>query len=150
MARIKIEIPRQFSFHTSIPIRITDINYGAHVGNDSVLSLIHEARVRFLLHHGFKELDLDGAGLLMSDVAIEFKAEIFYGDVIDISVGAGEFYRVGFDLYYRFEKEMDGKKTPVVIAKTGMVCYDYKTKKLVSVPQNVREKLSEEIITTNQ
>ena len=123
MARIKIEIPRQFSVHTSIPIRITDINYGGHVGNDSVLSLIHEARVRFLLHHGFKELELEGAGLLMSDVAIEFKAEIFYGDIIDISVVAGDFSRVGFDLYYRFEKEIDGKKTTAVIAKTGMVCY---------------------------
>lgn len=150
MARIKIEIPRQFSFHISIPIRITDINYGGHVGNDSVLSLIHEARLRFLLHHGFKELELEGAGLLMSDVAIEFREEIFYGDSIDISVGAGEFSRVGFDLYYRFEKEIEDKKTTMVIAKTGMVCYDYNTKKLVSVPQNVREKLSGEIITTNQ
>ncbi len=150
MARIKIEIPRQFSFHASIPIRITDINYGGHVGNDSVLSLIHEARVRFLQHHGFKELEMEGAGLMMSDVAIEFKAELFYGDIIDISVGAGDFSQIGFDIFYRFEKVMKDKKTTAVIAKTGMVCYDYTAKKLVSVPQNVREKLTKEITSSNQ
>jgi len=46
MARIKIEIPDKFIYKTEIPIRITDINYGGHLGNDSLLSIIHEARVR--------------------------------------------------------------------------------------------------------
>ena len=48
MARIKIELPDNFPFTTSIPVRITDINYGGHVGNDTVLSIIHEARMQFL------------------------------------------------------------------------------------------------------
>jgi len=36
MARIKILLPEHFSFSCSIPIRITDLNYGNHVGNDTV------------------------------------------------------------------------------------------------------------------
>jgi acyl-CoA thioesterase FadM len=43
MARIKIELPQSFSFTCRIPVRITDINYGGHAGNDTVLSIIHEA-----------------------------------------------------------------------------------------------------------
>ena len=69
-----------------IPIRITDLNYGGHVGNDTILSLLHGARVQFLAHHGFKELEAAGVGLIMSDVAIEFKNELFYGDTLIISV----------------------------------------------------------------
>ena len=46
MARVEIELPEQFPFATEIPIRISDINYGNHLGNDAVLSLAQEARVR--------------------------------------------------------------------------------------------------------
>ncbi len=55
MARIKLELPEHFEFTTRIPIRITDINYGGHAGNDSMLSIIHEARVQFLKHYDFEE-----------------------------------------------------------------------------------------------
>jgi len=34
MQRIKIDLPEFFSFTTPIKIRITDLNYGGHVGND--------------------------------------------------------------------------------------------------------------------
>ena len=57
MARIKIELPEKFIFSTEIPLRISDINYGGHLGNDAVLSIAHEARIRFFNKHGFKEID---------------------------------------------------------------------------------------------
>ena len=98
MARIKIDLPGSFPFSTSFPVRITDLNYGSHVGNDTILSYIHEARVRFLHSLGYTELDMEGAGLIMSDVAIVFKKEIFYGDEIILSVAAMDLTRAGFDL----------------------------------------------------
>ena len=135
MARIKIELPQQFTFSTKIPIRITDLNYGGHVGNDTVLSLIHEARVQFFKNFGYDELNLDGVSLIMSDAGIEFKAELFYGDVITAFVAAHNFSRVGFDLYYKL---MNGE-TLVSTAKTGMICYNYESKKVVSIPGKVKE-----------
>jgi acyl-CoA thioester hydrolase len=143
MPRIKIDLPEQFAFNTPIAVRITDLNYGGHVGNDSVLSLIHEARVQFLLHHGYSELDLGGAALIMGDVAIEFKAEIFYGDKLTASVAAGEFSRVGFTLFYKLEKAIgEGGVVSVAFARTGMVCYNYTLKKVVALPEEVSAKLS--------
>ena len=142
MARIKIDLPRTFPFSVSIPIRITDINYGGHVGNDTVLSLIHEARVQFLQHHGYKELEIEGIGLIMSDAGIEFKLELFYGDTIKVSVSPADFTRIGFDLYYKLEKETDGKTIVVATAKTGMICYDYSLKKIVKIPEKLQVTLS--------
>src|ERR1044071_4847522 len=137
MSRIKIQLPENFDFSTLIPVRITDINYGGHVGNDTILSILHEARVQFLNHYGYSELTLGGAGLIMSDVCIEFKNELFYGDVIIASVTASEFSKVAFGIYYKLEKQINDKKILIAIAKTGMVCYDYVNKKIVQVPQEV-------------
>ena len=141
MARIKIEQPAAYSFSTTIPVRITDVNYGGHVGNDTVLSLIHEARMQFLKSLGYTEMNLAGAGMIMADVAIEFKSELFYGDIVIASVAASDLSRVGFDLVYKMEKETEGKQQLVAIAKTGMICFDYEKKKIASLPDEARQKL---------
>ncbi|RYZ46460.1 MAG: acyl-CoA thioesterase, partial [Chitinophagaceae bacterium] len=101
MARIKLSLPENFTFSTQIPIRITDINYGNHLGNDAVLGILHEARMQFLKAAGYSELNLGGVGLIMADVALEFKAEAFYGDVLTAYLVAGEFTKIGFDIYYK-------------------------------------------------
>ena len=141
MARIKLELPKTFSFSARIPVRITDLNYGNHVGNDSILSIIHEARVQFLKYFELEELNFEGVDLIMSDVVIEFKNELFYGDVVIASVTATEFSKVAFEIYYKLEKESDGKKIPVAFAKTGMVCFDYDTRKITGVPEEAKRKL---------
>ena len=137
MARIRIELPEKFSFSTKIPIRITDINYGGHVGNDTILTLIHEARVQFLKHFGYEELNIEGVSLIMSDAIIEFKNELFYGDNITAFVTANNFTRAGFDLFYKLARN----ETNVAFAKTGMICYNYDSKKVVSLPEPVKGKL---------
>jgi acyl-CoA thioester hydrolase len=112
------------------------------VGNDTFLSLIHEARQQFLISHGYKELEIAGIGLIMADVAIEFRKELNYGDVVKISVAAKDFDRLGFDLFYKMEI-MNGEETVVAgKAKTGMICFDYTEKKKVPVPEEVISKLS--------
>jgi acyl-CoA thioester hydrolase len=138
MARIKIELPEQFPFTTKIPIRITDLNYGGHVGNDTILTLVHEARIQFLKSLGYGELDLEGVSLIMTDVGIEFKAELFYGDLVTAYVAASEISRVGFDVCYKLMRD----DMVIAIAKTGMICFNYKTKKVVSLPDKAKEKLS--------
>ena len=142
MARIKIDLPKEFKFSTNIPVRITDLNYGGHVGNDSILSIIHEARVQFLKHFGYGEMEFAGVGMIMSDVAIEFKNELFYGDTIIASVAVSEFTSVSFEIFYRFEKTQSDKKVLVAIAKTSMACYDYAKKKIVAIPEEARKKIT--------
>jgi acyl-CoA thioester hydrolase len=140
MARIKLSLPEIFSFSTLIPIRITDLNYGNHVGNDSILSILHEARVQYLKSHGLAELDFAGVGLIMSDVGIEFKAEAFYGDIIKAYVTADGFSKIGFDLYYKL---MRGEAEEIVaLGKTGMLCFDYDKRKIVGVPEEAIKKMT--------
>ncbi|HZZ75767.1 MAG TPA: thioesterase family protein [Puia sp.] len=142
MARIKIDLPETFSFSTSLTVRITDLNYGGHVGNDSVLSFVHEARVRYLQALGYTEMNLEGVSLILADAALIFRNEIYYGDDLLISVQAVEFSRLGFDLIYKIEKKMaDQPMIVVAIIKTTMAGFDYERKKLMSLPEKVINKL---------
>ena len=142
MARIKIELPVSFPFTAIIPIRITDINYGGHVGNDTVLSVVHEARMQFLHQFGYTEMNFAKVGMIMSDVAIEFKSELFYGDIVKASVAIGSISKVAFELCYKMEKEVNKNIVVVAIAKTGMVCYNYEKKKITAVPEEITLKFS--------
>ena len=145
MSRIKIDLPEKFFFSATIPVRITDVNYGNHVGNDAVLSIIHEARMQYLKSFGYTELDFEGVGMIMKDVGIEFRTELFYGDIVIASVANAGFTKVSFDLYYKLEKQVAGQVKTVAIAKSAMVCYDYSLKKIVAVPDGALVKLTRDI-----
>lgn len=141
MARIKIDFPEKILARVQVPVRITDMNYGNHLGNDALVSLIHEARVKWLTQLGYSELEAGGAGLIMSDLAVTYSNESFYGDVLDISLAAGEISRAGFEFFYLIETTRNGTIIPVAKAKTGMVCYDYANKKVVSLPETLKNNL---------
>jgi acyl-CoA thioesterase FadM len=133
MARVKIELPKEFIFKTEIPIRINDINYGGHLGNNAVLSIAHEARLRFLKHYNFTELNVGGAGIIMVDAAVQYKAEGFYGDIILVEIAVVNITGIGCDFVYRCTNKNTG--TVIAIVKTGIVFYDYDKKKVVSMPE---------------
>jgi acyl-CoA thioesterase FadM len=137
MARIKIDIPPGFITTLYIPVRITDLNYGNHLGNDSLVSILHEARVQWLKLNGYTELDIEGTSLIMGDLAVEYVSESFYGDVLQVSISAAGITRVSFELYYLLETNRQGNTITVAKAKTGMVCYDYGLKRIAPVPHNL-------------
>jgi acyl-CoA thioester hydrolase len=136
MARLTLTLPARFPFSTEIDVRVTDLNYGRHLGNDAMLSLIHEARVRFLRAHGLEELNVEGTSLIMVDVAIVYRAEAFAGDRLRFSVAAGEVSRVGCDVFYRVVRLSDDRL--VAEAKTAVVFLDCATRKVVRLPAAMR------------
>ena len=137
MARVQLELPKKFDFSTDIPLRIGDINYGGHLGHDSVLSLTHEARVRFLKKYGFSEKNIFGSGLIISDAAIVYKSEAFYGEIMKIEIAISEFNKYGFDLIYRISEKKS--KREVARVKTGMVFFNYKKRKIARVPPKFKK-----------
>lgn len=139
MARIKLQLPDSFLFSTELTVRIGDLNYGNHLSNDVYLSYMHESRQQFLKSMGYSELDLAGVSVIMGDTAIVFKQECFYGDQLLVELALGDIGVRSFDLLYRFTKKMDGSL--VCEAKTGMVCFNYQTRKTVDVPAAFVERI---------
>lgn len=138
MARVKLDLPDQFDFSIDLDVRISDINYGNHLGNDRMVTLIHEARLRYLQHHGLTELDIDGLGLMVTDIVVTFSAESFLGDVLTFSVGLADFNKYGCDVVYRVENRAQGRK--VAEAKTGVVFFDYSARRLARIPELFKQR----------
>ena len=134
MPRLQLELPDKFIFSTEITVRASDVNYGGHVGNDAILTLMQEARIVLYRQLGFTdELSFEGSvGQIISDAMILYKSESFLGDVLVIKIAISDFNRYGFDMLYLIENKSSGKE--VARGKTGIVCFDYDRKKVASVP----------------
>ena len=138
MTRIKLQMPEKFLFSTTIDVRITDLNYGNHLANDSLLSIIHEARVRFLNHYGYTEIDVEGVGIMMADSVIIYKSQSYYGDSLKIEIAVEDISKKSCDFYYRITKDSD---KIVALCKTAIVFFDYQNQKPAQVPPQFLKKL---------
>ncbi|HBC55706.1 MAG TPA: thioesterase [Gammaproteobacteria bacterium] len=137
MSRVRLELPENFIFSTELVVRVSDISYANHLSHDSMLSMIHEARVRFLQNYGFREFDIAGVGLIIADAVIQYRAEVFYGDSLQIDVGLQDFYKNGCDIFYRLQNTAN--ETEVARAKTGVVFFDYDERHPVAIPHKFRD-----------
>ena len=139
MGRVEIELPAAFPFAVELEVRVSDLNYGNHLGNDAVLSLIHEARRRYFRALGSDEIGSDGTGFVVADSAVTYRAQAFYGDLLRIEVAAGDFTSRSCAFFFRVSAVADGRV--VAEARTGMVSFDFKAQKAVTIPPGVRAKL---------
>jgi acyl-CoA thioester hydrolase len=136
MSRVRFKLPDRFLFTTEIPLRVSDINYGGHLGNDAVLSLAQEARMRFLCSHGWTEQDVTGVGIIMTDAVVVYRSEAFYGDVLTIDVAVADIGEIGCDFLFRMVNKASGKE--IARGKTGIVFFNYANRKPSSVPAEFR------------
>jgi len=135
MARLKLTLPETLPFSTRMEVRVSDINYAGHLGNDAVLAFIHEARIRYLRSLGFAELDVEGAGIIMTEAQIVFRAEAFHGDELTLELGVADLTSHGFTFLYRLRTNSGAE---VALARTGMAFFDYGKRTVVPVPSGFR------------
>lgn len=141
MPRLQLDFPEDVRFTCELTVRASDLNYGNHVGNDSILTLMQEGRIQFYRSLGYQnELHFEGqVGHLVADSAIVYKSEAFLGDVLSIDIAISDFNKYGFDMYYRLRNKATGKD--VALGKTGMVFFDYEKRKVASIPAGFLEKV---------
>ena len=132
MARIEIKMVDVFLFETELTIRTTDINFANHVGNDTFVSLMQEARTRFFMDLGYSDLDVEGKGTIISDLAVIHKSQSYYGERLKFELGAGDFNKYGCDIFYRVTNAENQKL--VLEAKTGIIFFDYEKNKVTTIP----------------
>lgn len=137
MPRLKLTPLDSYSFSCEMTVRTTDLNYGGHLGNDRLVSLVHEARVAFLAAHGLSELDFGGVSLILGDAAIIYQGEAFAGDCLLIEAAAREPSRSGFRIFYRITRQSDGQA--IALVENGMACFDYRARKISALPAAVGE-----------
>lgn len=134
MARIQIDLPARFSFSTEVPLYAMHINRGNHLDNALLLTIVTEARIRYFRFLGdYTEEDVEGCGITVADVAVQYRSEGFFGDVMVVEMAFREPNKYGGDLVWRMCAQSDGRE--VARGKTGIVFLDYAQRKVVPVPQ---------------
>lgn len=132
MGRIQLSLPERFAYCHELTVRITDLNYGGHMGNERVLAYAQEARAGFLQAHGYSEMDVEGLGIIIADAAVIYRAEVFAGTLLRVHLGLDAFNKYGCDMVYRLENADDASE--VARAKTGIVFFDYSVRRIARAP----------------
>ncbi|WP_426115416.1 thioesterase family protein [Massilia sp. PWRC2] len=141
MTRLRLAFPEdQFYYSTALTVRVTDINGANHLGNDSMISMISEARARFLFEFGVPETARDGSGIIVTDLATTYRAEAHARDQLLFEVGVMDFNKYGGDITFRITRPRD--QTLVAMAKSGFVFYNYKLSQVVDMPPEFRAKFT--------
>lgn len=140
MPRTKLVEQESYEFGYPIAVQPRDINYGGHLGHDSLVSLAATARARMFFALGLSELDLgDGrTGILMTDLVVNYRSEAHLFDELLVESHAGEFTRSGFRLFHRVVKG----EMLVALIEAGFACFDYASKKVSPLPPRFKEAIA--------
>ncbi|MBI9093165.1 MAG: thioesterase family protein [Desulfobacterium sp.] len=138
MARVEIKMIDRFLFETELIIKKADINIANHVGNDTFVSLMQEARIRFFKHLGYMDLDIEGRGIIISDLAVVYKSQSYLGDRLKVELGVGDFNKYGCDIFYQLTNSETSAL--VIQAKNGIVFFDYAKNRVSTIPEKFKSR----------
>ena len=144
MARLHLDLPEEgFCYATRMSVRSTDVNAGRHLGNDALVSMLSEARSRFLYQHGVDDAGgTERPGIVVTDLLTLYKAEARSRDELLFEVGLTDFNKYGADVIFRVSRPAGGQL--IALAKTGFVFFDYRTGKVAPMPDEFRARFAEQ------
>ena len=140
MPRIQYSLPEQFVFSTELPIYTSHINWGGHLDNAQLLTLVSEARVRFFQWLGYSEGQIEHCSIVVGDMLVQYKSEAFHGETMQVQLAPTDFNRYGFDLAFQLREPSTGRE--VARGKQGIVFIDVAEKKVASVPEAFQARLA--------
>lgn len=141
MPRIQFSLPERFIFSTDMPIYTSHINWGGHLDNAQLLTLVSEARVRFFQWLDYSEGQIEHCSIVVGDMLVQYKSEAFHGETMVVQMAATDFNRYGFDLAFQMADKASGRE--VARGKQGIVFIDVAEKKVASVPEAFLERLAQ-------
>ena len=134
MPRLKLNEKQRYEFCYPITLQPRDINFGGHLGVDSLVSIIHAARAYIFKSAGLSETDLgDGqTGIIMTDVEINLRSEGFMFDNLEVFTHIGELTKNGFRFFHKVARG----DSIVALAEMGFLTFNYAARKVTSVPDS--------------
>lgn len=133
MPRTKLTEQPSYEFFYPITLQPRDINYGGHLGVDSLVSIIGTARAHIFKSAGLSEINLgdDRTGIIMTDVQVNLKAEGFMFDNLEVYTHIGALTKTGFRFFHKITRG----DSIIALSEMGFLTFDYAARKVVSVPK---------------
>lgn len=151
MERVALEFPAKAVIHRHpLTVRVTDMNYGRHLGHDALVSLLHEARVQAFASLGFAEWDMQGYPSVVADLAVQYQSEARWPEALVIDTAVPDAEGKALIVYQRIRKvateslnadTVSAVATVVATARVTQLLMDTATGRPVEVPLEVRKTL---------
>jgi acyl-CoA thioesterase FadM len=133
----KLLVQKSYDYEYATTIKVRDINYGGHLGNDALVGLLHEARIALLNQHKMSEMDVGNGnhGIIMTELIVNYKKEGSLNDRITILSNVGDLQQYTFRIFHKVMREKD----MLALAETEFATYNYSDKKVVQVPESIKQ-----------
>ena len=133
-------------FSTEINVQVSHLNYGNHLGYDSLLSLLQEARLRWLktINPSSSEIDIENnVGWMVKEVHLVYKSGANHGDELKINLSVSNQTKIGFILEHEVENKTSGKI--LCYGTILLVCFDFNKGKPSRIPGILRAVITKEV-----
>lgn len=127
-------------FSTTLPVTVGQINYGGHLSHDKLITLMHEARLRFFDRLGQSEIDFFGISLILKSITVNYRQESFRGDELTFILSINEVCGSAFGLHYHINNQHG---ETVAEADLVLVGFDYGSRKIARLPDLCRQTLTQ-------
>ena len=141
MERIRLEFPTERVMHRHpLSVRITDMNYGRHLGHDTLVSLLHEARIQAFGSLGLTEWDMGGYPSVVADLAVQYQSEARWPDALVVETAIPPPQGKALVVYHRVCHAEGGK--PVATARLNVMLVDPAAGRPVAIPEAVQQAIA--------
>jgi acyl-CoA thioester hydrolase len=120
-----------------IPVQWGELDAYGHVSNVVFFSYFESARVRYLERCGFIEsYDRHKIGIILHSTSCRFRRPLFYPDTALVGARAANLAEDRFTMSYEIVSGASG--ATVAEGEATVVSYDYDTREVVPIPDEVR------------
>ncbi len=130
-----------FVFETVMRVRNTEIDVGQHLTLESLITLLAEARARFLYSRGIKEINSDYQGLIISNLQLNVISRVRAREELLFEVGVEQISDKSGDMAIKVTRMYDGSL--VAKARKSFIQYDYRSNKAISFHDDIKEALEQ-------
>ena len=114
---------------------------GAHIDNVQQLQLVSQARTAFFAALGYSTANVAGVKVFVGDQVVQYKAEVFPRQMVEVQMAVRDIADKGFDLAYRM---VDASSQQLLaLGKIGVVCVSQETHRPCVVPEVLKQRFAQ-------
>ena len=132
-----------FKEKTPIQIRFKDLDSMGHVNNANHITYFELARLNYFdtLTKDSLKIDWINEGVILAKVEMEYKQPILLEDKVFVYTWVSRMGSKSFDMSCSIVRVINGVEVEAAKGLTTIVCFNYKTKESIAVPERWKEKM---------
>ena len=135
-----VELPTDnnaYPFSTELEVRMSDTAGGVHLGNHVIVQYMNESMMKLYQAMGFRGPLINDVSFIQRDMAICYRSEANYGDIVQVFVAIEEFEEKQYKMIFRLYNPK--KQREIAHIRGLFASFNYKERKMVEVPSELRE-----------